>query len=73
MTKQGIYDKHGELFGFLINNVVYDVNEVQTGYFKDGVIYANNDEKQWVVRGDGLYTPDGESIGYLGERYQETR
>lgn len=73
MTKQGIYDKHGELFGFLINGIVYDINEEQTGYLKDDVIYANNDEKQWIVRGDGLYSMQGDSIGYLGAHYQETR
>lgn len=73
MTKRGIYDRHGELFGFLINNIVYDLEEVQTGYFQDGVIYASNGEKQWVLRGDGLYTPLGEAVGYLGENYQETR
>ncbi|MBN2470453.1 MAG: hypothetical protein JXN59_07000 [Anaerolineae bacterium] len=73
MTKRGIYDRHGELFGFLINGIVYDLEEVQTGYFENGVIYANNGEKQWDVRGDGLYTPRGEAVGYLGENYQETR
>ena len=71
MTARGIYDKNGELFGYLDGSEVYDLNDTRTGFFRDGAIYAENGEIQWIVRGDGLYDLKGESVGYLGENFRE--
>lgn len=69
---QGIYNKHGELFGYLAGNIVYDLDEVEIGYRRADVIYSKEGQKQWLIRKDGLYTVRGESVGYLGGRYRET-
>ena len=57
MISRGIYDTKGELFGYLIGNVVYDLEEVQTGFLREGVIYATN--------GDTLASLFG--LPYLGQ------
>lgn len=71
MTARGIYNKQGELFGYMIGTDIYDMEDTRTGSLRNGIIYSREGREQWVVRGDGLYTPKGESIGYLGERFQE--
>jgi hypothetical protein len=71
MTARGIYTRDGELFGYLIGKSVFDLEDTQTGYLREGVIYSKGGREQWVVRGDGLYSLKGESIGYIGEGFQE--
>jgi hypothetical protein len=72
MITQGIYNKHGEIFGYLVGEAVYNLDEVQIGYRRANVIYSKEGREQWYIRGDGLYTLQGESVGYLGDRYRET-
>ena len=71
MKSRGIYDKKGELFGYLVGTLIYDLDDTQKGFIRDGVIYAMNNEEQWILRGDGLFSPRGESVGYIGESFAE--
>ncbi len=73
MTSRGIYHRDGELFGYLVGSAVFDLNDTQTGYLRDGIIYSAHGQEQWILRGDGLYAMNGEAIGYLGEHFSETR
>ncbi len=72
MQSRGIYDRQGELFAYLVGTVVYDLDDTQKGYVQEGCVYAMNDEKLWLIRGDGLYTLKGEAVGYLGANFRES-
>jgi len=71
MESRGIYAKNCELIGYLVGSAVYDLDDNQTGYLRDNVIYTMNDKQQWQIQGDGLFTPSGDSVGYLGAQFQE--
>lgn len=73
MNTRGIYDTQGELLGYLVGDMVYDLDENPVDYLRDAVIYGLDGEKRWLVQGDGLYTPQYEAVGYLGSTYQEGR
>jgi hypothetical protein len=68
---RGIYDKSGELFAYLVGSAVYDLEDNQVGRLRESVIYSMDGEERWTVRGDGLYTQKGETIGYLGAHFAE--
>ena len=59
MKSRGIYDRKGELFGYLVGTEIFDLDDTQKGYVRDGVIYAMNDERQFVIRGDALLLGQG--------------
>lgn len=73
MNEQGIYDPEGELFGYVEGNLVYTLDDEQVGTVQGGQIVNLEDEPMWIIKGDGLYTPDGDAAGYLGSRRQEQR
>lgn len=71
MTTRGIYSRDGELFGYMVGSAVYDLDDNQVGSLRGDVIYDRDEQPRWVLRGDGVFTPKGESIGYLGERFAD--
>ena len=71
MKSRGMYDRKGELFGYLVGTEIFDLDDTQKGYVRDGVIYAMNDERQFVIRGDALFSARDENIGYIGEGFRE--
>lgn len=73
MDSRGIYDKNGELFGYLVGKALYDLDDNQQGVLREGKVIDMNGKEMWVVKGDGLYTPKGDSVGYLGAKFREQR
>ncbi len=71
MISRGLYYKNGELFGYLVGGVIYDLEDNQTGYLEEGYIFSMDGERRWAVRGDGIYTLKGESVGYIGSRVHD--
>jgi hypothetical protein len=68
---RGIYDKNGELFGYLIGKAVYDLDDNQQGVVRNGIVVDMNGSEMWRIKGDGLYTLKGVSMGYLGAQFKE--
>jgi hypothetical protein len=68
MSTRGMYDRGGELFGYLEVTRVYDLDGQQIGELRGRVIYDQEDERRWLVDGDALLDLRGNVIGYLGER-----
>ena len=73
MGTRGIYDTQGELFGYIEGSLVYTLDGEQMGQVKQAEIVNLEDEPMWLIRGDGLYTPAGETVGYLGSERSEER
>ena len=71
ITTRGMFNKDGELFGYLEGTTIFDLDDNQVGTIRDGVAYAQGGRAQWIIQDDGIFTLKGESIGYLGERFQE--
>ena len=68
MSTRGIYDRDGEVFGYLDGTRVYDLDSRQIGELRGRAIYDLNDERRWLVESDALLDLRGHVIGYLGER-----
>jgi hypothetical protein len=64
---RSLTDKKGEQFGYLENNVLYDMEGVATGRLEGEFIVDTAGNRVWRVVGDGVYTLDSsESIGFFG-------
>ena len=69
---RSLTDKKGEQFGYLENNVLYDLDGVATGRLKGDFIVDLAGKRMWRVVGDGVYTLDSsESIGFFGGERQQ--
>jgi len=68
MSTRGIYNREGELFGYLEGTRTYDLDGNLTGEVRGHTVYDLNDERHWVIDGDALLDPHGNVLGYLGER-----
>ena len=67
MSSRGLYDRSGEVFGYLDGTRVFDLDSRQIGELRGRVIYDLEDERRWLVDGDALLDLRGNVIGYLGE------
>ena len=67
MSTRGLYDRSGEVFGYLDGTRVFDLDSRQIGELRGRVIYDLDDERRWLVDGDALLDLRGNVIGYLGE------
>ena len=67
---RGLIDRKGEQFGYLLNNVLYTLQDEPSGRLEDDFIVDLAGNKMWRVVGDAVYSLDGmESIGYFsGEK-----
>ncbi|PID85686.1 MAG: hypothetical protein CSB13_06800 [Chloroflexi bacterium] len=69
---RSLTDKKGEQFGYLENNVLYDLDGVATGSLKGDFIVDLAGKRMWRVVGDGVYTLDSsESIGFFGSERRQ--
>jgi hypothetical protein len=69
---RSLTDKKGEQFGYLENNVLYDMDGVATGTLKGNFIVDMIGNPIWRVVGDGVYALDSsESIGFFGGERQD--
>lgn len=69
---RSLTDKKGEQFGYLENNILYDMDGVATGKLEGDFIVDMIGNPIWRVVGDGVYTKDSaESIGFFGGERQE--
>ncbi|NDJ77721.1 MAG: hypothetical protein GYB65_15825 [Chloroflexi bacterium] len=66
MNTRGIYDRDGEVFGYVAGNQVFTLEGVLTGVIRDRVIYDLENERRWQIDGDALVNIRGEVEGYLG-------
>lgn len=73
MSTRGIYDTQGELFGYIEGSLVYTLDGEQVGRVRQSEIVNLENERMWLIRGDGLYTESGEPVGYLGSERSEER
>ncbi|HMM29216.1 MAG: 4-fold beta flower protein [Chloroflexota bacterium] len=67
MTRQGVFDRNGERLGYVEGDRLYDVEGIQTGLLRDGVIYDLQETRRWLLDGHALTDLDGTVIGYLGD------
>ena len=67
MTTRGLYNRDGEVFGYLQGSRVYDLQGNQTGEMRDRTIYDLDGTRRWLIDGDALLDLRGNVIGYLGE------
>ena len=68
MSTRGIYNRDGEMLGYLMGARVYDVEGNHTGELRDRTIYDLGGERRWLVDRDALLDLRGNVIGYLGEQ-----
>ena len=67
MLRRGIYDRDGEIFGYLDGERIYDLNGNQTGIGRGQVVYDLEENRRWLLDGDALLDPRGNVVGYLGD------
>lgn len=64
---QGVFDRRGEQFAYLVGSTLYTLMNQPTGRLEKEFIVDLEGNPVWRVVGDGIYTLDGsETIGYLG-------
>ncbi|MBN1680303.1 MAG: hypothetical protein JW966_08415 [Anaerolineae bacterium] len=71
MTTRGIYNRDGDVFGYVEGIRTYDLNGKQTGVVRDQVIYDTDGNAHWRLSGDAILDNQGTVIGYLGEPVRE--
>lgn len=63
---RGLIDRKGEQFGYVIDGVVYTLDDEPTGRLTAEYVVDLAGNPVWRVVGDGLYALDGsETIGFL--------
>jgi YD repeat-containing protein len=75
VARQGIYDTQGELFGYVDDDRVYNLDGALVGEIrrqkKRRAVYSLDGEKVWNLSGDGIFSPKWEPLGYLGSPYRD--
>ncbi len=67
MTTRGIYNRDGEVFGYLQGSRTYDLEGNQTGTVHGQIVYDLDGKRRWLIHRDALLDWRGNVIGYLGE------
>jgi hypothetical protein len=67
MSTRGIYDRDGELFGYIDGQHIYNLSGQRTGTLRGQVIYDLDDDRRWLLDRDALLDLRGHVIGYLGQ------
>jgi hypothetical protein len=67
MSARGIYNKDGEVVGYLKHERTYDPDGNQTGWVRGRTVYDLDDERHWLLEADAVLDLHGNVIGYLGE------
>ena len=67
MSSRGLISTKGEVFAYLRGRQLYTLDEELTGRVEGQFIVDLNGQKKWRLVGDGVYTLDGETVGYLSE------
>ena len=63
---RGLIDRKGEQFAYLLNNVLYTLDDEASGRLDGEFIVDLAGNKMWRIVGDGVYSLDGmESIGFF--------
>ena len=65
---RGMYNRDGELFGYLQGSRIYDLDGVQTGVVRGRVIFDMNGDRRLRIDGDALLDIRYNVVGYLGDR-----
>lgn len=68
MSTRGIFDRNGEVLGYLAGNRLYDNQDNESGELRGSVILDLNGERRWLVDRDALLDLRGNVIGYLGQQ-----
>lgn len=64
---RGLIDRKGEMFGYLIGNQLYTLDDELTGYVDGRHIVDLQGKRVWRVIGDAVYMLDGiEVVGFFG-------
>jgi hypothetical protein len=77
-SMQGVYDYRGECFGYIVGNILYDLQGEASGLVTPKAITALDGTLIWHRDRDGLYDLHWESVGYIGsptkeEEYHDNR
>lgn len=67
MTRRGVYDRMGELIGYVEGARLFDRDGALTGAIRGRTVYDLADRRQWLLDGDAVLDLRGNVIGYLGE------
>lgn len=73
MATQGVFDRNGEVLGYLSGNRLYDTESNLAGERRGNVIVDRAGERRWLVDRDALLDLRGNVIGYLGQSVPEDR
>lgn len=68
MYKRGIYNRDGELLGYLEGTRIYNTQDDLTGTLHDQTVFDLDGERRWLIDGDAVLDLHSRVIGYLGER-----
>ncbi|MBI5957608.1 MAG: hypothetical protein HY866_02665 [Chloroflexi bacterium] len=68
MSTRGMYDRDGELFGYIDGVRVYNRQGDLIGEMRGQAIYDLQEERRWLLDRDALLDLRGNVIGYLGAR-----
>ena len=64
---QGLIDRKGEQFAYVIDGLLFTLDDQQTGRIEGEFVVDMHGNKVWRIVGDAVYALDGmESIGYFG-------
>lgn len=64
---QGLIDRKGEQFAYLVDGVLFTLDDQPTGRIEGDFVVDMHGNKVWRIVGDAVYALDGmESIGYFG-------
>jgi hypothetical protein len=67
MSARGIYNKDGEIIGYLEGTRVFDVNQIEIGVIQGRTVYDRVGDRHWLLDGDAVLDLRGNVIGYLGQ------
>lgn len=68
MSRRGLYDRSGELLGYLEGTRVYNAQGDRIGDRVGQVIVDQDGERRWLIDRDALLNLHRQVIGYLGEQ-----
>jgi len=67
MIKRGVYNREGELLGYVEGAAVYDRDGVQTGRIDGRTVVDLDGNRRWLLDGDAVLDMRGNVIGYMGD------
>ncbi len=64
---RALIDRKGEQFGYLLNDILYTLDDEPTGRLDGEYVVDLAGQRMWRVVGDAVYALDGsETIGFFG-------